>query len=250
MRPTGPLPANVYWRRRAVVLGVAFILVFALARILGGGDDGGDPDRAAPASGTPTESGQQPDPTAGPTPEQGTGKGSDQAGDKKGEKKNSRKPQLAEPDGPCDVKDMTIKATVSRVASSSAIKIPLKLTTSVDACTFEVSKETVVVKITSGRDHIWSSQECRGIEAKTVVVRAAKPAAAKLIWNGRRSGIACGASAEWAKPGWYHVIAAQLGGEPTDKMFELGPRKAEVIIKPSKNDKSDKMNDEKRSDRR
>ncbi len=238
----GPLPANVYWRRRAVVLGVAFILIFALARVLGGGDDGGEPNRAAPASGTPTETNAEPDLTEGPTPEKGDGKG-----DKKGDKKNSRKPQLAEPDGPCDVKDVTIKATVSRVASSSAIKIPLKLTTSVDACTFEVSKETVVLKITSGRDHIWSSQECRGIEAKTVVVRAAKPATAKLIWNGRRSGIACGKSADYAKPGWYHLIAAPLGGEPTDKMFELVPPKAEVIIEQPKDEKK---SDKKKSDRK
>lgn len=234
------MPARVYWTRRAVVLGMAFLLVFTVARVLGGGGDGesGDNDRATPAAGTPTTTGAT---TEGPEPEVRVEDDEDKTGDKT---KNRNEPQLAEPDGPCDPGDVTIKATVERVASSSQIEIPLKLTTKVPACTFEVSGDSVVVKITSGKDNIWSSQDCNGLETTSVIVRAEQPALAPLVWNGRRSGISCGPSALWALPGWYHVVAAPLGGEPTDKMFELTPQKAE----PKQDDK--KATDEKKDSKR
>lgn len=230
-RPQGPLPARVYWTRRAVVLGVAFLMIFTLARVLGGGSDGkSDPDQAAPVAGEPTGSATAPETT-----------GSQQEGNgDRGDTRKPRKSLLAQPDGPCDVADLKIRASITQVASSAEIRIPLKLTTTVPACTFEVSRASVVVKLTSGRDHIWSSQDCRGIESKTVVVRAEKPAWARLVWNGRRSGIACGPSALWALPGWYHVTAAPLGGEPSDKMFELTPRKRERITEAPEPEKDGK----------
>src|SRR3712207_838388 len=41
-RPRGPLPARVYWVRRALVLGLAVVLVFAIGRLLQGFTFGGD----------------------------------------------------------------------------------------------------------------------------------------------------------------------------------------------------------------
>src|SRR3546814_17791560 len=38
-RPQRRLPARVYWVRRVVVFGTAFLLVFGLARLLSGGSD-------------------------------------------------------------------------------------------------------------------------------------------------------------------------------------------------------------------
>jgi hypothetical protein len=43
MRSTvGPLPPAVYWRRRALVLGVLLLIVIALFVSCGGEDDGGN----------------------------------------------------------------------------------------------------------------------------------------------------------------------------------------------------------------
>ena len=47
--PRGRLPQRVYWVRRGVVLGVALLLVFGIARLIGGtGED--DPDSSIKAS--------------------------------------------------------------------------------------------------------------------------------------------------------------------------------------------------------
>ena len=41
------------------------------------------------------------------------------------------------------------------------------------------------------------------------------------MWNARRSDEECSDRTAWALPGFYHVRAGVLGGEPTDVQFEL-----------------------------
>lgn len=241
-RPRGPLPARVYWTRRAVLLGVAFLMVFGVARLLGGGSDGKseDPGAAANVAGAPTSTGS----TKAAVRRSGTARPADDR-----ESRTTRKP-LAEADGPCDPEELVVEGLVSRVGNDGEIRIPLELRTSVAACTFSATNQSLVVKIVSGRDHIWSTQDCRGIEARDVVVRAERPARAVLVWNGRRSDVACGSSAQWALPGDYHVIAAALGGEPTDVQFELtaGPRER-ITVSPDPKKDGKKSDDAKPSER-
>lgn len=49
LRPVGPLPPSVYWRRRAVLLGVPLVLILAIAYSCGGSN----PKQAAHTSATP-----------------------------------------------------------------------------------------------------------------------------------------------------------------------------------------------------
>ncbi len=95
--------------------------------------------------------------------------------------------------------------------------------TDVPACTFTFSNNTVAVKIISGNDRIWTSQECRNLPTvEDLVVRAEKPERVAMRWSGRRSNDGCKLfSAPWAEKGYYHVVAATLGGEPTDQQFRL-----------------------------
>lgn len=229
-RPRGPLPARVYWTRRAVLLGVALALVFTLAHLLGGSSDGKSDDRGA-ASQVAAERRSTGTHAAAPS---GRATGSAGGDHPKGDAKGHRKAPLAQPDGPCDPEDLVVRGDVGQVASNTEIRIPLKLTTRVPACTFAASNKSIVVKIVSGDDHVWSSQECPGVQKQDVVVRAAKPAEVTLVWSGRRSDVTCGRSALYAYPGWYHVIAAPLGGEPTDVQFELTPEKAVRITETAK----------------
>lgn len=225
-RPRGPLPARVYWVRRALVLATAFLLVFGFARLLGGGNDGdpGAGDSAVGVSGETTESGD------GVTDDEAADDANDDATPRRKKNKPKRTP-LARPDGPCDPADLSVEADLKRTPADDEIEIPLTVSGTADACTWTISNETLALKITSGSDMIWSSQQCPRIEEEDLVVRSAKPATTTFVWNGRRSDEECSRTTDWADVGSYHVIAAPFGGEPTDVQFELVTPKPERIVK-------------------
>lgn len=233
-RPRGPLPPGVYWRRRAILLGAALVLVFAFARVLGGGSDAksdsdGTAEQAAGSTSSDTSTASTPTgPTNKPT----------KKGPKATPKPTKTKTPLAEPDGPCDDEDVEVTPTIKRPIAGSPIKIGLELRTKKsEACTWEASKDSLVVKITSGSDDIWSTQDCpNALIADSVVVRRAVATTVYAIWSSRRSDDECGKLTEWADLGWYHVTAAALGGEPTDVQFELRARPpATVTPSPTRN---------------
>jgi hypothetical protein len=226
-RPRGPLPSRVYWTRRAVVLGVAFLLVFAVARVLGGGSDARS-DRGDAAEQAAADQTSAPAPTRTRTPKVMPTK---------------TKRVLAQPDGPCDPEDITIEARVEREANDGEIRIPLALTGTEAACTWTTSSRSMVVKIISGDDRIWSSQQCPGrLPQQAVVVRSAVPTTVVFVWNGRRSEPDCtSAAAGFALPGSYHLISAALGGEPTDVQFLLTrPPTERVTVTPTPKQKPKK----------
>lgn len=228
----GPLSAGVYWRRRLAVLSVAVLLVVGIARILGGGSDGSsDDDGRASLADAPVSSGTpSATPSAGPTaPATSTGKPGKKG--KPGEVTSSpvaptsTAPVLAVPDGPCVDSDVAVTPEVTEAIGGPdhGVVISLEVRSVTDeACTWKVSASSLAVKITSGNDDIWSSRECpRAIAAQQLTVRRAVSATVTLTWNARRSDEDCSRLTEWALPGWYHVSAAAIGGEPSEVQFEL-----------------------------
>ena len=225
VRPRGPLPARVYWTRRLIVLGVPLLLVVVLARVLGGSSDGKDATSGTAAQAGATVDQTSAAPTAGPTAGANTGKG------KKNRKKRQQEtlppePVLAEPSGPCA--DSDIVATPAITSAPGGADIPLTInrrTLVAEACTWQVSPQTMTVTITSGSDFIWSTRECpAAIAVQDVVVRLAVDTPVVVTWaEGKRSDETCSGVTDWAIPGFYHVLAAALGGEATDVQFELLP---------------------------
>jgi len=213
-RPRGPLPARVYWTRRVLVLAVAFGLVWGLAHLLGGGSDGRSDGDGAALSGsniTQPPATRRTGPTGRATP------------------KNSAKPKptttpLAAPDGPCQASEVRVVPKVTGAVAGRDVPLALQLTsTESDACTWRVGRDTLAVKLTSGKDFIWSTQDCpRSITTQDVIVRKAQPVMIEVAWSGRRSDGSCSRTTAWARPGYYHVLGAALGGTPTDQQFELG----------------------------
>lgn len=229
-RPRGPLPRRVYWTRRAVVLGVALLLVFGVAQVLGGGSDGKDTPKAQTVAGSPTIT---PSPT--PTAEK-TRKKTNRKGKKRRQKAATpavtpTPPPLAEPSGPCTDSDVVVTASVEGARAGGDVTITLNVTTKVsEACTFDVSPESVVLRLTSGSDRIWTSQQCpSAIPTVTVVARRAVPGTATVTWNGQRSNDQCNRTAPWALPGYYHATAAALGSDPTDVQFLLAPPETRTV---------------------
>jgi len=215
--PRGPLPAGVYWRRRVFVLGVAFALVFVLARWLGGSSDGSDDD--APAAEQAGSQVQATDTvTAGATDATAT-----ETAGKPGKK---GKPTLAVPEGACDSSDIAITPSVAKGAEAGRdVKLRLSLQTNTsEACTWQVSRSTVVVRISQGGQQVWSTQQCPGaVPAESVVVRRAVATVVELTWEeARESRAHCMRRTDWAMPGDYTISAAPMGGEPAEAAFTLG----------------------------
>lgn len=250
----GPLPASVYWRRRAYALLTVCAVVSLIAgatRSVTGGDDeraqvslsgaattAAEPTAAAtgdaPVSSLPTDdaadaTGQQAAGSAGEE-RKGKGKGKGEQGRSKGSV-----PTLPEPQGSCLEQDVLVRPEVDSAVAGRPVTVTLRLRTRVaEACTWELSAKTFTWKITSGPDEIWTSRECpRAVPTRELVVRRDTETTTELVWGGRRSDAECSRLTEWALPGWYHATVAPLAGEPKDTQFELGsPTPATVTASP------------------
>lgn len=218
-RPRGPLPARVYWTRRLLVLGLALGLVFGIGRLLGGGPAGDAGPSARPAAATASGS---PSVQATTTV---TTQASLPPGQTKGKGGKAAVP-LAMPTGPCSDSDVMAEPVVKGNAyAGHDVAITLRLSTiESPACTWRVSPDAVVVRLTSGSDRIWTSQECPAtVPEQDVVLRQATVAEVDVVWSGQRSDPTCSRTTQWAEPGSYHATAAALGAEPVDHQFELLP---------------------------
>lgn len=220
-RPRGPLPARVYWTRRLLVMAVAFTLVFGISRLLDSDGSGGPSARpvGAEPSGAPSVISASPGAERSRKP-QAVGK-----------RAKTRTPSptptpLATPSGACVGSDVVATPSLTGPAyAGKPVVFTMTLTTRVSpACTWEVSAQSLAVKVTSGSDRIWSTQDCDGaVPKQVVVVRKDHPATVAVAWNGQRSDAECTRTTAWAEPGFYHVAAASFGAEPADQQFELQP---------------------------
>lgn len=234
-RPRGPLPARVYWTRRTLVVVVALALVFGLARLLGGsGSNGTDPSAqpvgadasstgttaattsAAPT--TPTDAATAATVSSSPTEDPA------KPGTPPGKAAKASQTPLPVSSGPCPSDDIVATPTIKNTAyAGKPVVFAMNLTTkSTEACDFDVSARSLVIKITSGSDRVWSTQDCHGaVPKQSVVVRKDTPATVDVAWSGQRSDKDCTRSTTWAEPGWYHAVAAAFGSAPVDEQFNL-----------------------------
>jgi hypothetical protein len=224
------LPARVYWFRRTLVLLTALALVFAIGRLLNGSGSDAPAASAEVAAAKPSTTSTTPNPgVAGPQPLQpaATGKGKASTPTATG-----NPAVLAVPSGPCAIDEITVTPSVPQATAGGRVDLVLQLTGIKPACTFTVSSSTLAAKITSGKDRIWSTQDCpSAVKTATVVVRSAEPTQVVVPWSGRRSDDACSRTTAWAVPGYYHLAASVIGSEPGDAQFHLQLAPRPVITK-------------------
>lgn len=222
-RPKGPLPPRVYWTRRLLVVAVSLAIVFGLGRVLGG-EPGGSGPVARPAAADATQATKSAAPAAQPTDRSTAPSTADaQPAPKPKAKAKAKKTPLAVPTGACADDDVKITPSVDKPVAGSDVTITLNLTTlQSPACNWVVSPESAVLKLTSGSDRIWSTQDCpSAIKEQAVVVRKGHQTKVSVVWSGQRSDDECSRTTLWAQPGYYHASAAALGAEPVDTQFEL-----------------------------
>lgn len=260
----GPHAPAVYWRRRLVVALVALFVVFGTARLLGlGGDDDTAEDQLVQSSAETTSeteetSGQVapssvlPTSDAAATSGDGTGQTSGQGSGKNKKKKKAKEPAAPpEPVGTCVASDVRVEPVVEDAVAGRSVTIGLELRTrDAVACTWEVSPGALTMKITSGPDEIWTSRQCpKAVPTEEVVLRNQGTTTVEVVWSSRRSDDSCSKLTDWALPGFYHVTAAALAGEPRNLQFELeAPVAPTVTASPEpetgQKNKKDKKKDE------
>lgn len=206
------------------MLAVALGLVFALARLLGSGGGAPAPQGARPAAAAVASAS-----TASPSPRASgtasavpTATGTTTSPGRRGNATTAA--PLAAPTGTCAGSDVRVTPLVKGKAyAGEPVRITLDLTTLTSpACTWQVSATSVAVKLTSGSDRIWTTQDCpAAVRQQSVVVRQGQVTKVYVTWNGQRSDATCSRTTPWAQPGYYHVEAAALGGDPVDQQFQL-----------------------------
>jgi hypothetical protein len=227
----------VYWRRRVFVLGVAFALVFVIARVLTAGSDARAGDRpAAEQVGGQVESKSAGSTTGADGVGEGAGAGTDdQQADGAGATGPTAPatPTLAEPQGECAPADVIITPSVAEGALAGR-DVPVTLTLQTresEACTWQVSAATLVVKVAQDGGDVWTTRQCpQAVTEQPVVVRRAVTTTVQVVWNeARESTEGCTHRAGWVRPGTFTVAAAALGGEPAQADFALGAPVPETI---------------------
>jgi hypothetical protein len=216
----GRLPARVYWVRRLMLLGIATLLVVGIAKTLGGSSDGSGNDTAANVADTSLGSA----PTSSAPSTYGPSAATAPRG--QGESDHPAAPsvtRVAMPSGPCAASDVAITPSVPHPVAGRDIAVVLDISSlETPACSWTLSGRTLALKITSGRDLIWTTTECaRAIPAQDLVLRQSDPTRVRLTWDARRSEPGCPVQTEWALPGTYHLHVAALAGRPQDVTFLL-----------------------------
>lgn len=187
MQPVGPLPASTYWRRRALVLASLLVLLLLL-RSCGGGEPaprkqtGATPRPSVTAA--PTAA-----PTARPTPSRAA---------------------VAAPAG-CTDAGLTLTTTTEAdtYAVGATPKITLVIKNAGPApCRRDLGPGAVELLVYSGKDRVWSSDDCSPSTAQSVTVLGAGGTQAVVkTWPGVRSLPGCTGSRAAAKAGTYRVVA-------------------------------------------
>lgn len=246
----GPLPARVYWTRRVLLLAVVSALVVGVVQLVALATGGGTPEQprsAAPVAAEPTT---RTSPLPATDTPAGTARGTSGRQGKQGKKKQVE-PVLAEPDGPCVDRDVAATPSVDEAVGGRPVVVTVGLrTVQSEACTWQLSPRTLSVRITSGKDPIWFSNQCpRSIRKQDLVLRNTETTEVEVTWSSKRSDDECSKYTDWALPGWYHVEAAALGGEPSDLQFRLSAPQPEVVtetrqVRPKQGEQGGKKSDE------
>jgi hypothetical protein len=212
----------VYWVRRAVLSIMLLLIVstlwWAAGRLNGGGSDGHGATSPNAAGSNGGGDGSQA--AAGSGQDQSQDDGSGQ------HKHRHHKPKHhgpVAPSGDCAPTDVAIAVVVHDVKAGHANPVDLELTSvGTPACTLAITPDSLAIRITSGPDVVWTSDECpNAVLAREVVVRAHKPAVYTFDWNGRRSTETCAQPGKVAERGGYWAEAALIGADMQRAYFDV-----------------------------
>ena len=222
LEPTGPLPPQIYWRRRALGVGVVVVVLLLLVWIIssiGGGDDAPDPAAAAAsssitvpsaASTTATDSGGGSSNNSGGGSESVSASGSTTAA------AGSATPGPPVPPGQCPDQSLAIKSTVEhptyQIGQEPVFGIVItNISTTPCERDLGAGLQQALVYTIDGAVRLWANSDC--FPNTTADVRTLTPgqqAAFTVKWSGTTSAPECAGERTPVTPGAY-IVVAQLG---------------------------------------
>ncbi|MFE3442125.1 hypothetical protein ACFXNW_03755 [Nocardia sp. NPDC059180] len=210
LEPNGPLPPEIYWRRRVFAIGVLVValvlVIWLVVAVSRGGDSPGDTTAAATSS---TE-------TNKPAGQASTKKESSAAPESK--PSESATPSSGAPvaAGQCSDQSLAVKVTVAqptyRVGEQPVFGIVIT-NISADACTRDMGSglQQVSVHTLDGQRRLWASTDCYPDgEPDQRTLKPGEQAAFTVTWTGNTSQPECAGERLQVPAGAYNVVA-QLG---------------------------------------
>ncbi|WP_144119693.1 hypothetical protein [Catellatospora sichuanensis] len=195
----GPLPAAVYWRRRAMVLGALLVAVLMITLVVRGTGSGGAQQPSA--NGTPSSAGVSPASAAGvpggspaaspsdgvitPVSELPPSPSADAEGPGEGEGDGETDPNACT-DAEIKVTAKPAQTTLKR-GNDLLITLLIK-NTSNRTCSRDVGADLQELRILKSTEKVWSSDDCGGPRGHEV--RSFPPAHERsytVVWNGHSS---------------------------------------------------------------
>ncbi|WP_424805129.1 DUF4232 domain-containing protein [Rhodococcus sp. 27YEA15] len=237
LEPNGPLPPEIYWRRRVLAIGAAAVvlalLVWAIVALVGGGDDSPESNPAAASSSATTGVPFTPDPSASAAPGGGSsgggsggGSGSNDNGSGSASSTTATSSATATsaaaavPAGQCPDSSLAVKATADKAtfAAGEEPKFTIVITNIGSAsCDRDLASglQQVLVYSIDGKTRLWSNVDCYPQPAADVKTLApGDQAAFTMSWTGTTSAPDCLTNTNSERvpvgPGAYTVVG-QLG---------------------------------------
>ncbi|HEY9293683.1 MAG TPA: hypothetical protein VIP98_20590 [Microlunatus sp.] len=95
---------------------------------------------------------------------------------------------------------------------------------SAQSCAFDLSSDNYELKVYSGTDRIWSTDDCaRLVPDRQQTLKAGQTADWKISWNGKRSqhGGSCTNRPELPQSGYYYATSQLKGAKPVQYLLIL-----------------------------
>lgn len=238
MEPNGPLPTQIYWRRRALAIGAAVIalvlVIWAISALVGGGEDSAETNAAAASSSLTTEVSFTPNPSGVNGSGGGSGGGAS-AGDSGGSATSTSATSTTSatsaapvPAGQCADSSLAVKATADKpnFATGEEPTFTIVITNiGSAACDRDLAGglQQVLVYSIDGKNRLWSNVDCYPQPASDIRnLEPGEQAAFKVAWSGTTSAPDCATSQNPQRTpvgsGAYTVVgqlgALRSGAEP------------------------------------
>jgi len=201
VRPSGPLPSGVYWRRRLVVLGVPLAVLALLVWLVAGrGSSGAQADPGTSTSPKAT--------TAAHTSSDG---GSSAVGSSDGARPSpSPTPSKSGAVADCAVGALTVSVAPDAATYAPGVSPAFTVTITnigTQACLVDAGDAHRAVVVSSGKDRVWASQDCAkpATSSRVLLLAAGSKDAQRVVWNRVRSAAGCPAKLPAPKVGSYKV---------------------------------------------